>query len=106
MKPCEGGGGRGEKGGGRKEEEKKEKQKLLDYHSRIKRNMQKKHKKGIKTQPMARCWWLMPVILATWRQRSGRLQFKARPGKNQDPISKISNTNKGWGCGQSSRAPA
>jgi hypothetical protein len=32
---------------------------------------------------------LTPVILATWRQRSGGLRFKVSPGKQfADPISK------------------
>jgi hypothetical protein len=30
-----------------------------------------------KTPTIARQQWFMPVILATWRQRSGRLWFKA-----------------------------
>jgi hypothetical protein len=29
----------------------------------------------------AKCWWLMPVKLATWEAESGRSWVKASPGK-------------------------
>jgi hypothetical protein len=29
----------------------------------------------------ARCWWLTPVILATWEAEIRRIEFKASQGK-------------------------
>jgi hypothetical protein len=38
-----------------------------------------------------RCWWLMPVILATWEAKIGRIEVwgRAKANSSQDPISKI-----------------
>jgi hypothetical protein len=42
------------------------------------RNKEIKNSQIIK---VTRCWWLMPVILPTQEERSGRLWFEASLGK-------------------------
>jgi hypothetical protein len=51
--------------------------------------------------------WLTLVSLATWEAKIGRIKFQGQPRQQkQDPVSKIPNTKKGWGCDLSSCVPA
>jgi hypothetical protein len=35
-----------------------------------------------KINHLARCWWLMPIILATWEAKIGRITVQDGLGKN------------------------
>jgi hypothetical protein len=52
----------------------------------------------IKKNKFAGHWWLIPIILPTWRLRSGGSGFKASPGKlvHEIPISKITRAKLDW----------
>jgi hypothetical protein len=73
----------------------------------IRRPWLKKKKGQNKSNKQARNWWLTPIILATQEAESRRIKFQSQPEANssRDPISKISNTKKGWRTGSSSRVP-
>jgi hypothetical protein len=53
----------------------------------------------------ARCWWLMPVILATQEAEIRRIAVWSQPGQivPWDPILKKPFTKKGWWSGSRCR---
>jgi hypothetical protein len=61
----------------------------------------------MKITTLARCWWLMPVMLATLEAEIGMIEV---PGQSEKTVlyNQLQN-NEGkmdWSCGSSSRVPA
>jgi hypothetical protein len=56
---------------------------------------------GINSTNTARCWWLMPIILASQEAEIRRIEAQSQPWANSswDPISKKPITEKGWWSG-------
>jgi hypothetical protein len=56
------------------------------------------YKNVIMKTSAVRCWWLMPVILATLEAEIKRIAVRSQPWANgsRDPISKKTFTKKGW----------
>jgi hypothetical protein len=61
---------------------------------------------SLETEREAGHQWLMPVIPATAQNTKQEDSSPGFPGKEQNPISKITRAKKGWRCGSNGRAPA
>jgi hypothetical protein len=55
----------------------------------------------------ARCWWLLPVIIATWETEMYRTLVQGQPRQIvlKAPISKNNQSKVNWRCGLSHRVP-